>query len=44
MESSEVNRVSEIDRTEHITQGYKLIDGTLEVIDVNYHHPRVVAC
>ena len=36
MESSEVNRISEIDRTEHITQHYKLRNGTLEVKNVDW--------
>jgi len=37
MESSEVNRLSEIDRTEDILQDYQLIHGTLEAMDVNWH-------
>ena len=36
MESSEVHRISEIDRTEHITQYYKLKDAFLEVADVDW--------
>lgn len=37
MKSSEVHRISEIDRTEHITQDYKLKDASLEVADVDWH-------
>ena len=37
MDSSEVNRISEIDRTEHITQDYRLKDGSLEILDVDWH-------
>ncbi len=37
MKSSEIHRISEIDRTEHITQDYKLKDASLEVIDVDWH-------
>lgn len=36
MDSSEVSRISEIDRTEHITQDYKLKDGALEIVDVDW--------
>lgn len=37
MKNSEVNRISEIDRTEHITQQYRLADGLLESVNVNWH-------
>ena len=37
MDSSEVHRISEIDRTEHITQVYRMRDSSLEVIDVDWH-------
>ncbi len=37
MKSVEIHRISEIDRTEHITQYYTLRNGILEVNDVDWH-------
>jgi len=37
MKSSEIGRIAEIDRTEHITQYYTLRNGSLEVNDVDWH-------
>jgi ribosomal protein S18 acetylase RimI-like enzyme len=37
MESSEVHRISEIDRTEHISQVYRMNGSSLEVEDVDWH-------
>ena len=39
MNSSELNRISEIDRTEHITQFYKQKGETLEVNDIDLQVP-----
>jgi GNAT superfamily N-acetyltransferase len=39
MNSSEVNRISEIDRTEHITKYYKRKGETIEVIDIEFRVP-----
>jgi ribosomal protein S18 acetylase RimI-like enzyme len=40
MRSSEIGRIAEIDRSEHITLGYVCRDGTLEAEDVDWHVPR----
>ncbi len=37
MKSSEIDRIAEIDRTEHITQYYTLRNALLEVNDVDWH-------
>ena len=37
MKSSEIDRIAEIDRTEHIMQYYTLKNGFLEVNDVDWH-------
>ena len=37
MDSSEVNQISEIDRTEHITQIYKVKNGSLKTANVDWH-------
>lgn len=39
MEASELDRIVEIDRSERITQQYKVRDGTLELIDVDIDAP-----
>ena len=40
MAVSELCRIAEIDRSEHITQQYKSRRGVLELIDVDIHAPR----
>jgi len=40
MAVAELDRVAEIDRSEHITQQYKSRAGALELIDVDIHAPR----
>ena len=37
---SELGRIGEIDRSEHITQQYKSRGGALELVDVEIHAPR----
>jgi ribosomal protein S18 acetylase RimI-like enzyme len=40
MESSDIGRIAEIDRSEHITLGYFYRDGKLEAEEVDWHVPR----
>ncbi len=40
MQSSEIYRIAEIDRTEHIAKEYILRNGSLEITDVNWHVHR----
>jgi GNAT superfamily N-acetyltransferase len=40
MMSSELGRIHEIDRSEHVTQQYKWREGSLELIDVDIRAPR----
>lgn len=37
MNSTEVHRISEIDRTEHVTQIYRMDGSSLVVVDVDWH-------
>jgi ribosomal protein S18 acetylase RimI-like enzyme len=40
MERSEIGRIAEIDRSEHVTLGYACRDGILVAEDVDWHVPR----
>jgi len=40
MKSSEIDRIGEIDRSEHVTMGYTVRDGKLEAEAVNWQVPR----
>ncbi|MCB9898124.1 MAG: GNAT family N-acetyltransferase [Planctomycetes bacterium] len=40
MDATEVGRIGEIDRSEHITQQYRVSDGVLELVDVDIHALR----
>ncbi len=43
MKSSELDRIAEIDRSEHVTQCYVYKDGALELRDVDWQVPRWTA-
>jgi hypothetical protein len=40
MKRSEITRIAEIDRSEHVTLDYVYKDGKLEVKEVDWHIPR----
>lgn len=40
LKSSDIDRIAEIDRSEHVTTGYVYRHGKLEVEDVDWHVPR----
>ena len=40
MDSSEIDRIAEIDRSEHVTVGYTVRDGKLEAEEVDWQVPR----
>ena len=39
MNPNELHRISELDRSEHVTQGYELIDGELTQVEVDWNVP-----
>lgn len=40
MQNSDIGRIAEIDRSEHVTQAYLFRDGKLEPEEVDWHVPR----
>jgi len=40
MKNSDIRRIAEIDRSEHVTLSYKYKDGKLETQEVDWHVPR----
>lgn len=40
LKKSEISKIAEIDRSEHVTLGYVYKDGKLEPEEVNWHVPR----